>query len=206
MSLNILLSKLNADEIEILAEELVDRLCGERPVPLSEPEISHSDLHPSQSKAPKSESESAKFRSQPAAEAIPEAHPESRKLSPALEQILSAIESLDPKPTPDSFLTPNEPVFYPASLESPGRQNGFLNEPQSRQKLSDTSHPAELSLSKAPNNTGFTVTGEPDSAEKSETAFSPRGDTVPAFRSGMERVSDFFMRDSRRYDSGFERF
>lgn len=206
MSLDILLSEMNEGEMELLAAELVTRLSGVQSAPRSEPEISDSAPPPSPRKASETESDPAVLRSHTAAEASPEPHSESRAPSPALKQILFAMKSWDIESTPDSNPASNEPIYNTDFPDRAQRQDGSLNESQNYQAFSDTSHPTELSFIKVPNNVNLTVTEEPDSAEKSEAAFSDRGDTVPAFRSGMERVSDFFMRDSRRYDSGFERF
>jgi hypothetical protein len=50
--------------------------------------------------------------------------------------------------------------------------------------------------------------GEDESGdgEKQGYGLYGRNAAKPAFRSQMEQISNFFMRDSRRYDAGFERF
>lgn len=206
MSLDILLSEMNEGEIETLAAELVARLSGEQFAARSEPEISASDFPSLIREVPKDEVEAVGSKSQSTAETPPEAQAERRKASPALEMILGALRGRDAELVSDSMPALSESVVDSDFSESQGRQGGFLDEPQYVQQFSDTSRPTEAALSKVPYNSNPAVSESDDYGDKTESAFSPRGDTVPAFRSGMERVSDFFMRDSRRYDSGFERF
>lgn len=102
------------------------------------------------------------------------------------------------------------PIPYEAPAESGDEREEGKKEPQSAERAELEKKLRELSESKLTSLGGETAENTGEAAEGGRTAFSgPERryeNEVGARSAEMNRVSDFFKRDSRRYDAGFKRY